>query len=557
MQERVGRQRGSESVKVVEKNAEMVESSGEGEARAMKGNIKPYCHRCLAKGHVKEECAVVLVCDICSSQSHLKHRCPLQKKASKIFAMTSGYVVDGLGFYYIPHQSSSSRLRGDHNGAVIRVLEGFLLRDQVALEMDRLVLGPTKWAMQEVDRNTFKANFQSRIELNRMVEWGVVQTKDKMAKMMIEESSGGSHYKQALCRVWVQMTGLPGELREYLTIWAIGTIRGVMKDVDMKFTREFERACFNVLVLDPSLIPQSVDVVIGEFIYELHFWVERDDMGQPAPIDMDDETMEEQDDDRNDRAGDSKNGQKDSSSQQEGSGNSLASNLDVGDKRSNHGKVVLCHIPSLEMQHESDHEEDKVEDVVNTGDDYPASEPPSPIVHEGEMAAIPKSVTPGKRSKHRADSVDESSLEHAEWMKTARNLDFKGNKHLAHPSFLPLSNDLVMSNLDVVGITLGLDKASIESSLANLRQAESDRVQCKPKINTLDSLLELEEKEEIENEEVDKLILNSLCSEIMDEVMDMSSAYPMDCKSTPMSKTSPTSTTRAKKRKNKKGRKSV
>jgi hypothetical protein len=61
-------------------------------------------------------------------------------------------------------------------------------------------------------------------------------------------------------------------------------------------------------VLDPSLIPQSVDVVIGEFIYELHFRVERDDMGQPVPIDMDDETMEEQDDDRNGRAGDSKNG---------------------------------------------------------------------------------------------------------------------------------------------------------------------------------------------------------------------------------------------------------
>jgi hypothetical protein len=139
-----GKAKELESVKVVEKNAEMVESLGQGEARAMKGNIKPYCHRCLAKGHVKEECAVVLVCDICSSQSHLKHRCPLQKKASKIFAMTSGYVVDGLGFYYIPHQSSSSRLRGDHNGAVIRVLEGFLLGDQVALEMDRLVLGPTK-----------------------------------------------------------------------------------------------------------------------------------------------------------------------------------------------------------------------------------------------------------------------------------------------------------------------------------------------------------------------------------------------------------------------------
>jgi hypothetical protein len=39
----------------------------------------------------------------------------------------------------------------------------------------------------------------------------------------------------------------------------------------------------------------------------------------------------------------------------------------------------------------------------------------------------------------------------------------------------------------------------------------------------------IEEKEEMENEEVDKLILNSLCCEIMDEVMDLCNAYLQDC----------------------------
>jgi hypothetical protein len=175
------------------------------------GIIKSYCHRCLSKGHVKCDCVVVLACDICSSHSHLKPRCPLHKKAAKIYAMTCGYAVDGLGFYYIPHQASS-RPRSDHNAMVIWVLEGTLTGEQVVLEMDRLLPGPSKWVVQEMDRNTFKVNFQSRMDLNRMVEWGVVQTKDKMAKLIIEESNGGSHFKQALCRVWVQMMGLPGEL---------------------------------------------------------------------------------------------------------------------------------------------------------------------------------------------------------------------------------------------------------------------------------------------------------------------------------------------------------
>jgi hypothetical protein len=113
---------------VLEKNTEIVESSAQGEARAIKGINKPYCHRCLSKGHVKEDCAALPICDICSSQSHLKPRCLLQKKATKVFAMTCGYVVDGLGFYYIPHQASS-RTMGDQNVVVIRVLQVAMASD--------------------------------------------------------------------------------------------------------------------------------------------------------------------------------------------------------------------------------------------------------------------------------------------------------------------------------------------------------------------------------------------------------------------------------------------
>jgi hypothetical protein len=59
--------------------------------------------------------------------------------------------------------------------------------------------------------------------------------------MLIEEEAGGSFFKQALKRVWVQMISLPEELRDYPTIWAIGTILGVTKEVDMKSTRSTER----------------------------------------------------------------------------------------------------------------------------------------------------------------------------------------------------------------------------------------------------------------------------------------------------------------------------
>jgi hypothetical protein len=100
----------------------------------------------------------------------------------------------------------------------------------------------------------------------------------------------GSKAKLVMEKVWVQMTRLPSELRDFLTLWAIGTILGVMKEVDMIFTHHYKRSRMQILVLDPALIPTSVDVVIGESVFELHFKVEAEGMEEdPKPLEMEDD----------------------------------------------------------------------------------------------------------------------------------------------------------------------------------------------------------------------------------------------------------------------------
>lgn len=77
-----------------------------------------------------------------------------------------------------------------------------------------------------------------------MVEWGPVHTKMGETKMQIVERGGGvsNEVKFVLPKIWVQCKGLPSELREYLIIWAVGSILGVTKMVDMKFTRRYDIA---------------------------------------------------------------------------------------------------------------------------------------------------------------------------------------------------------------------------------------------------------------------------------------------------------------------------
>jgi hypothetical protein len=72
--------------------------------------------------------------------------------------------------------------------------------------------------VEELSPNTFKTAFPSRREMQRMIEWGVVQSKDRKAVMIIEEGAGGSFFRHAVNRMWVQMAGLPEELSDYPTI---------------------------------------------------------------------------------------------------------------------------------------------------------------------------------------------------------------------------------------------------------------------------------------------------------------------------------------------------
>jgi hypothetical protein len=63
---------------------------------------------------------------------------------------------------------------------------------------------------------------------------------------------------------------------------------GVSKDVDMEFMRRHGIIQLQVLVMNPNLIPQSVNIVIGESLYELKFRVGLNVEGAPHPMDMND-----------------------------------------------------------------------------------------------------------------------------------------------------------------------------------------------------------------------------------------------------------------------------
>jgi hypothetical protein len=130
-------------------------SSAQGEAREMTGNNDPYCYHFLTRGHPKEECVAVLFYDICESVAHIKGRCPLLKKTKSTNALTCGYTLDGLGFYYIPNMVAV-RPKTVVKTSLVRVVEGTINAMQIRLELERLVPAKVNWEVEDIEKNIFK-----------------------------------------------------------------------------------------------------------------------------------------------------------------------------------------------------------------------------------------------------------------------------------------------------------------------------------------------------------------------------------------------------------------
>jgi hypothetical protein len=110
-------------------------------------------------------------------------------------------VVDGLGFYYIPH-APQQKNKDDSLSTLVRVTSGSLSQEQIASELGRLVSSKWNWEIVKIDPFLFKTLFTSREQLAQMIEWGVVQTKFN-ASMKIEEYMVAKKAKGELKKVWI------------------------------------------------------------------------------------------------------------------------------------------------------------------------------------------------------------------------------------------------------------------------------------------------------------------------------------------------------------------
>ncbi|CAN6249131.1 unnamed protein product [Urochloa humidicola] len=240
-----------------------------------KGKGKPedaWCFRCCPKGHVTADCSTTLFCDICESEDHVAAKCPLKKKPRPV-AVAVGYAVDDLGFYHIPHGPINVS-KTDRNIVLIKVEGGSLTEEELINHLRRLFSAKFEWDIQLHAPNMWVAPFPSKADFTRAINFGSADLKNGMRLSFERFEEEQEYFGHELLTVWMRTVNLPKVLRTYEVLWAIGTMFGATVKVDMVTTRKSNFGRFKVAVLNPTIVPNKMDCVIGTRFFELRFVIE-------------------------------------------------------------------------------------------------------------------------------------------------------------------------------------------------------------------------------------------------------------------------------------------
>jgi hypothetical protein len=248
------------------------------------------CSRCTKRGHFAVACKTEIFCVICDKKNdHVNHKCPILKMPRPV-AHAVGYAVHGLGFYHIP-RPPLPRAKKDSRTALVSVEGGNVPLEEVKRQLERLFPGKWAWELKAQEENSFLAKFPSKIELQRAVAFGGVDIRGEGIPAGVRLKFEVWQEKEVgflLPKVWVRVFGPRRELYEFLELWEVGSMLGSTQIVDMETTRKNSFGRILVVVLNSGLIPEQLDVVIGDHYFELEFEVERmgiDENGEEAEFD--------------------------------------------------------------------------------------------------------------------------------------------------------------------------------------------------------------------------------------------------------------------------------
>ncbi|KAM0823548.1 hypothetical protein ACQ4PT_070805 [Festuca glaucescens] len=235
----------------VEENVSTVLSN-----RAQKKVEKMLCLRCGENGHLADNCPAVL-CLYCEKTSHESKNCPLLSMPKPV-AVTYGVSRNELMFHEIPASSDVTFKHDSGKVGKISVEGGSLAAQEIVNELTWIIPGNHQWDLQLMEDGAYKVLFPSKADLARMTKIIRVPVPGTDMFLVFEEWSAADLDPFSLTEVWVKVHGCCYKERcDYLSLFAVGSLIGKTKEVDMKFTRSHSEVRMKVEVTRAEFIPTT------------------------------------------------------------------------------------------------------------------------------------------------------------------------------------------------------------------------------------------------------------------------------------------------------------
>ncbi|KAM0929738.1 hypothetical protein ACQ4PT_001414 [Festuca glaucescens] len=176
------------------------------------------CFRCGQPGHFVDDC-MAPGCDICESPQHITANCPLHL-APKPSINIYGHANEELMFFELPMTESFRPKVENSKMGKVTVVGGILTIPQIIAQLKWLVPSENyQWAVVHFRDNIFKVKFPSKVEVQRMKHFRTYQVPNTGCALSFDEWSIVDEPLYMLPEVWVQVSGIPKDVRDdYLAL---------------------------------------------------------------------------------------------------------------------------------------------------------------------------------------------------------------------------------------------------------------------------------------------------------------------------------------------------
>ncbi|KAK1611592.1 hypothetical protein QYE76_035265 [Lolium multiflorum] len=194
------------------------------------GPVGGECFRCGQEGHFQAECVNDPVCILCSQTGHVSAACPTRGRP--LILQSYGHAITGGGFFNIEVEPLKVQAEGELFEAVIHFTSAPLTALQLSDELKSLLDDLWDWQVSKVSDTEFCVRFPSRETLRMSTRRGKIYLPLSKCDVDIREAFVSPRPGPTFPSVWVQITGLPGDLMVKERLMAAMTMIGRPVDDD-------------------------------------------------------------------------------------------------------------------------------------------------------------------------------------------------------------------------------------------------------------------------------------------------------------------------------------